>query len=410
MTSLRSLVTRRRADTAVAWAVTALLAAAAVWFVRAGEPDWAVLAALLAAVATLVPVLERDPTATIPAELAALVAVPVAVRSVGALPTVTPFLATAGVALLVAVLLDGYTSLSMTPRFAAVLVVVATMAFAGAWTVGVYAADTLAGTSFVGGRVELMWDLVAATAAGVVAGVAFDAYFTYSDRVDRLESATREGDDGTDGGDLPGDERHHRYAVRAMQAALAAATVWAALARDPTLVVNTGVPLAVTLLPAVLRRRRGYAMDAGLVAWLTLASALHAAGAVWLYGRFGWYDSVTHTLSASMVAGLGYAVARATERHSRAVSFGRGFRATFVVLFVLAVGVGWEILEFASGGLASLVGGEAVLAQYGTADIVNDLLFNTVGAVLVAAGSSAHFEGVADVFVGWVRVAVRGGD
>ncbi|MFC7176033.1 hypothetical protein ACFQL2_03565 [Halosegnis marinus] len=92
-----------------------------------------------------------------------------------------------------AVLLDGYTSLSMTPRFAAVLVVVATMAFAGAWTVGVYAADTLAGTSFVGGRVELMWDLVAATAAGVVAGVAFDAYFTYSDRVDRLESATREG-------------------------------------------------------------------------------------------------------------------------------------------------------------------------------------------------------------------------
>ncbi|MFC7176034.1 hypothetical protein [Halosegnis marinus] len=138
-----------------------------------------------------------------------------------------------------------------------------------------------------------------------------------------------------------------------MQAALAAATVWAALARDPTLVVNTGVPLAVTLLPAVLRRRRGYAMDAGLVAWLTLASALHAAGAVWLYGRFGWYDSVTHTLSASMVAGLGYAVARATERHSRAVSFGRGFRATFVVLFVLAVGVGWEILEFASGGLAS---------------------------------------------------------
>ena len=125
---------------------------------------------------------------------------------------------------------------------------------------------------------------------------------------------------------------------------------------------------------------------------------------------FGWFDSLTHTLSASLVADVGYAVARAVELHARAVSFNRGFRATFVVLFVLAVGVGWEILEFASGGLASVLGGEAVLAQYGTADVVNDLVFNTVGAVLVAAYSSAHFESVAELFVDRVSVVVRGGD
>ena len=77
-------------------------------------------------------------------------------------------------------------------------------------------------------------------------------------------------------------------------------------------------------------------------------------------------------------------------------------------MFVLAVGVAWEILEFASGGVATLVGGEAVLAQYGTTDIVNDLVFNAAGAVVVATLGSAHFEGIAAWLAGRVDVLVRG--
>lgn len=110
---------------------------------------------------------------------------------------------------------------------------------------------------------------------------------------------------------------------------------------------------------------------------------------------------------AKLVAGIRYAGVRAVERHSRAVTFDRRFRATFVVL---AVGVAWEILEFASGGVASVVGGEAVLAQYSTADIVNDLVFNAVGTVLVAASSTAHFEEVTDQLGDWFSVAVRSGE
>jgi uncharacterized membrane protein YjdF len=151
-------------------------------------------------------------------------------------------------------------------------------------------------------------------------------------------------------------------------------------------------------------------MDASLVVWLTLAATVHGVGAAGLYTAFGWYDSVAHALSASLVAGGGYAVARGVERHSRSVDFDRRFRAVFVVLFVLAVGVGWEILEFASGGLAAVVGGEALLAQYGTADIVNDLVFNTVGAVVVAVGSTARFETLAGRLVGRLDAVVHGGE
>ncbi|WP_251342130.1 hypothetical protein [Haloplanus halophilus] len=413
MTSLRSLLVNRRVDAGVAWAVTAALPAAAVALVRLGEPDWAALALLAAGVATLVPALAGDPTVTVPGELLALAALPFVVRAAGLFPGVTTFLAMAALTLLVVVVLDAFTSLSMTPRFAAVFVVVATMALAGAWTVVVFAADVLFGTAFVTGRTELMWDLVAATGAGVLAGVVFDLYVEHSDRIGRLSraAASRRDPNGdrSDRDRLDADRRHV-LAVRGLQFFLAAIAAWAAVAGNVTLLLNSAVPLGLTLLPALLRREYGYTMDAGLVVWLTLASAFHGAGAAGLYTAFGWYDSLAHSLSASLVAVGGYAVARAVERHSRSVDFDRRFRAAFVVLFVLAVGVGWEILEFASGGLSAVLGGEALLAQYGTADIVNDLVFNAVGALLVAGGSTARFETLAGRLAGRLGVVVHGSE
>ncbi|KOX97110.1 hypothetical protein [Halorubrum tropicale] len=407
MTRLRSALAPDRADAVAAWAVTAGLVAAVGRFLLVGEPDWAAFTALLALVAVVVPVATRDPAVTVPAELLAAAAVPVAVRAAGALPGATPFVAAAALGLLVAVVLDAFTSLSMTPRFAAVFVVVATMAAAGAWAVGSWVLDAVAGTSFVGTADELMWDLIVATAVGVGAGVLFDVYCHVSGRIERLRPDADAADaDRAVGGDAGSGAR----LVGALQAVLLGIAAIAVARGDATLLVNSAVPLGITLVPALLRRQYGYAMDARLVAWIAGASTLHAVGALALYGAFGWYDSLAHTFSAGLVAGAGYALARSVERHSDAVAFTREFRATFVVLFVLAVGVAWEVLEFASGGLAAVTGGEAVLAQYGTTDIVNDLAFNTVGAVLVAAFASAHFEGLAARLAGRVGALVGGGD
>lgn len=409
MVSLDSLIERQRLDALLAWAVTGGLAGGVGRFAAAGEWDWAVLVALLAVAAVSVPLTTRDLERTVPAELLGLVALPVVVRLLGGFPQVTPFLTVAGLALLVAVALDSFTSLAMTPRFATVFVVVVTMAFAGVWAVGIYAADAVFGTAFLDGQTELMWDLVSATAAGVVAGIVFELYFERSERIARLRVSEPDGSvaDRTGASQAEGSQRH-RAVVWALQALLGAIAAFALVTGDSTLFVNSGGPLAITFLPALLRREYGYAMDTGLAVWITLAATLHAVGAFGLYQSVGWYDSVTHTVSATLVAGMGYAVARGVERHSRAVGFNPEFRATFLVLFVLAVGVVWEIAEFASGGLASTVGGEAVLAQYGTSDIVNDLVFNTLGAVLVAVWSTTHFEGVAAGLAGRVGWLVGG--
>jgi hypothetical protein len=408
MTSLRSLLVRRRVDAGLAWAITTTHLLAAVALFEQGEPAWAAFGVLVAGVAGLVPALAGDPTVTVPGEILLLAAAPFVVRAAGLLPGVTPFFAAAALTLLVVVVLDAFTSLSMTPRFAAVFVVVATMAVAGAWTVVIFAADALLGTAFVTGQAELMWDLVAATGAGVVAGVVFDLYVDRSDRIAHLSRRAHSAHDASEPDPSRPDDGRHTVAVRGLQLVLAAIAAGAVVAGNVTLLLNSAVPLGLTLVPALLRREYGYTMDASLVAWLALAATFHGVGAAGLYTAFGWYDSVAHALSASLVAGGGYVVARAVERHSRSVDFDRRFRAAFVVLFVLAVGVGWEILEFASGGLAAFVGGEAILAQYGTTDIVNDLVFNAVGAAVVASGSTARFETLADGLVGRLDVVVYG--
>ncbi|WP_336358444.1 hypothetical protein [Haloarcula sp. CGMCC 1.6347] len=410
MGSLQSLIGPHRLDALGAWAVTGILVGGVGRFAAGGEFDWAVLTALLVAIAVTVPFATRDLETTVPAELLGLVAVPVLVRAFGGFPQVTPFLVVAGVALLLAVVLDACTSLTMTPRFATVFVVIVTMAVAGVWAVGIYATDTLLGTTFLDGQTELMWDLVTAAGAGIVAGVVFELYVERSARIARLRVSNPDPPavDQSEAS-LPGNGTHHHIAVRTLQAVLGVISAFALVRGNVTLFVNSGGPLAITFLPALFRREYGYAMDTGIVLWITVASTLHAAGAFELYGAFGWYDSLAHAVSASLVAGVGYAVARAVERHSGAVAFNRKFRATFVVLFVLAVGVGWEIMEFTSGGIASMIGGEAVLAQYGTSDIVNDLVFNTVGALVVAGWSTAHFEGLAARLTGRVG-SLAGGD
>lgn len=185
------------------------------------------------------------------------------------------------------------------------------------------------------------------------------------------------------------------WLVRVLQLVLAGITLVGLVRFEWTLVINAGVSLGVTFLPALISRDRHVSLGAGVTLWITTAVFLHAVGALGPYEWFGWYDSVTHTLSATVVAATGYASARALADHDDALEIPSTFMFVFVLVFVLAFGVLWEVLEFASGGLAAIVGGEAVLAQYGARDIVFDLVFNTIGAVLVATFATDHLQGIA---------------
>ncbi|WP_276257649.1 hypothetical protein [Haloglomus litoreum] len=172
--------------------------------------------------------------------------------------------------------------------------------------------------------------------------------------------------------------------------------------RDTGVIVNTAVALGVTQLVPILERDYGIPMDPALTLWITAAVFLHAVGVVGfpgspqnLYQDLWWYDHVTHALSASVVAAAGYATARAVDLHSVEVRLPPRFMFAFILLLTLAFGVFWEVIEFTIGEAAAVLGGEPVLTQYGLDDSMLDLVFDTVGAVVVAVWGTAYLTDLA---------------
>lgn len=191
--TLRDVVERRRVNAALAWVLVAFLGGAAVVTTLRGDPVSGAFVALVAALAAVPPVATRHPLAMLPWEVLALAALPVVGRTLVAGETlfglplsgrVTTFFAVAAVALVVAVELDVFTPVRMNEPFAVFFVVLATTAAAGLWALARWLSDTLLGTRLLlDGRPEhavetaLMWDFVAATFVGLLAGVAFEVYF-----------------------------------------------------------------------------------------------------------------------------------------------------------------------------------------------------------------------------------------
>lgn len=188
------------------------------------------------------------------------------------------------------------------------------------------------------------------------------------------------------------------YAVRVMQLGLVGIVLYGLLTLDLALTVNGLLSLLVTLTPEFVTWRYDHTMDPSLGLWIATAAFLHSIGALGPYESVPGYDIITHTLTATLVAGLAYAIVQALDQSSDAVEFPPSFRFLFIVIFVLAFGVIWEIAEFAAGGIGTLLGGQEVLTQYGMRDTALDLLFDGLGAVIVALWGTGAFDGVATVF------------
>ncbi|MFB6084931.1 MAG: hypothetical protein ABEJ94_11880 [Halorientalis sp.] len=177
---------------------------------------------------------------------------------------------------------------------------------------------------------------------------------------------------------------HYGPGTRLLQLAVLGILVVGLVTRNAGVVVNAALALAATFLPAVLERDYRIELDARFTLWITVAVFLHTLGMLWFYGEVWWYDRLTHTVSAAVVATVGYVAARAIDEHSVAISLPDRFLFVYVLVFTLGLGVLWEILEFGTALGASALGLEPVLTQYGPADTLGDLLFDTIGALIAA--------------------------
>ena len=187
-----------------------------------------------------------------------------------------------------------------------------------------------------------------------------------------------------------------RRLTRAMQFVLAGIVVYGIVAAQPKAITNGAIALAITFAPAILERNYRIPLDPWLGLWVTLAVFLHTLGSTGLYAQIHWWDHLTHAMSASVVAGVGYTAARAIDLHSDEIRLPSRFAFVYILVFVLAFGVIWELFEFGLDLTADATGIEMPLAQHGIDDTVRDLMFNSVGAIVVATLGQAKLTGVAE--------------
>lgn len=171
----------------LAWLGCGLLVAVAGWELARGNLPWGGFVLAVGVLAAVPGPFYRSPTVTLPWELVALVAVAAAWRGVTPSSELGLFALVAGAAVLVAAELHLFTSARMSHRFVVLLVAVATAAVAGAWALASWAADAVLATDYVTTNGELMGDFLAASVAGVAAGLLFDGYVRWWEgRLDRL--------------------------------------------------------------------------------------------------------------------------------------------------------------------------------------------------------------------------------
>jgi len=173
----------------------------------------------------------------------------------------------------------------------------------------------------------------------------------------------------------------------AVQAAIGGALLEGVRRRNPSAAVNAGLALVLTVLPT-LAFGRLVGIDSTLTLWIAAAGFLHCLGMLGLYESVTWWDHLTHTVSAALVAALLYAALVVGGADS-------GLPPLAVpgatLLLTVAVGVFWELVELVARNVGERFDIDPVLVHYGWRDTVLDLGFDVFGALVVVLSDLTIF-------------------
>lgn len=412
---LEHLVDGDPANTVAAWGLLAAVGLVVAYDLVTGGYRGAVLGLAVAAAAAAPALAYRSPHRMLPAEVIGLALVALIVRElfpVSHAEFVGTYLVIATIGLVLAVAVHLYTAVELTQSFAAGFVAMVTMTAATLWTLSGWAADVVFGTTFIESNYALMIELLVATVAGIGAGLLFEGYFRWSPG----PATGHEAAEPADGHARPADDAaapirrrrlrladrlalsadRQRNLVRLLQVGLVGVIGIGVVELDLAVVLTGGIALGITFVPAVLRRDYRVPMDVGHALWITSAVFLHAIGTLYLYDRTFWWHNVTHALSGSIVAGIGYATFQAIDEHTGWLQLPPRFMFVLIILFTVSVGVLWELLEFATDQLWLALGRDGdVVAQYSLDDTATDMVFNVVGAVVVAIWGTPYLDALA---------------
>ncbi len=153
------------------------------------------------------------------------------------------------------------------------------------------------------------------------------------------------------------------------------------LSRNYAWVPAAIIAIFVSTIPAILRRDLNIVLPPELNFLIVLALFLHVVGGFSnFYTTLPGWDHLTHMMSASLVGALGLVLVVTVDKYVETIYLPRGFVVVIIILFTMAVGVLWEIMEFANDSIAH------THLQYGPGvdDTMLDLCFDALAGFVVA--------------------------
>lgn len=195
-------------------------------------------------------------------------------------------------------------------------------------------------------------------------------------------------------------------AIFTLQGAIFGLFVVAVRRRNTAAAINAVAAFLLALLPAVTEivfealLVRSVAFGPMLPIWIAGAGVLHSLGMLGLYESTWWWDQLTHTISAGLVAALLYAAIIVTLSTSMGIGSGSSVLMAVTVVSTFAVGIFWELIELGAREIGERVDIDPVLVHYGWRDTAADLGFDIFGALLVVGADLRIFVPVFEPFPG----------
>lgn len=174
------------------------------------------------------------------------------------------------------------------------------------------------------------------------------------------------------------------------------------LSRNLQAVVNGIASVVAVFVPTLVELAIAFGSGADvtlgpeLSLWIAVAGFLHMLGMLGWYDTVWWWDHLTHTVSAALVAALVYATLHTHTQYALGSQVTDVYVAAFTVLFTLSIGVFWEFVELAARELSEYIDKPPVLEYYGLRDTALDMVFNGVGAIVVVAFDVRVFVSVTE--------------
>lgn len=190
--------------------------------------------------------------------------------------------------------------------------------------------------------------------------------------------------------DTPKMTKTQRYVKLSMQVLLIMGLISSIIATNWMNVLFIIFIIILTSFPTIFARHYKIILptEFELAAILFIFGSLFLGSAVGFYYRFWWWDILVHGFSAILLGIIGLLMVWILNHNEKVdISLNPVFICIFSFSFAVAIGVLWEIYEFAIDSFF-----EADMQKSGLVDTMWDLIVDTSGALLVSMSAYIYYR------------------